>query len=325
MVRTQGLTEISGNCLSKERVVVTGGAGFIGSHLVEALSKQYSVLILDNFSTGTMKNLDASRSSDVKVVRGDIRDPSLIRATLRHAMAVFHEAARVSVTRSVKDPALTNDVNVNGTLNLLIASVKNRVKRFVFASSSSVYGEKHTPSKREDMVPTPISPYGVSKLSAESYCRAFYRTYGLETVSLRYFNVFGPRQRLGPYTGVITTFIKRASKKQPPVIYGDGTQTRDFTYVTDVVQANLLALESHDAAGEAFNIGTGTSTTVDDLAKSVIRLCHQPKLRIVRKPARPGDILHSRADISRARKVLGYKSHVKLEEGLQHVVNWMNR
>ena len=311
--------------MSRERVVVTGGLGFIGSHLTEVLSKQYEVLVLDDFSTGNLRNLANMQRKNIRIVRGDIRNPALAKSALQKAKAVFHEAARVSVTRSVKDPELTNDVNVNGILNLLIAAVKNRVERFIYASSSSVYGEKRTRLKRENIPLTPISPYAVSKLAAENYCMAFQKTGRLKTVALRYFNVYGPRQRLGPYTGVITTFLNKATRGESPIIFGDGNQTRDFTYVTDVVQANLLSLDSEDAAGEAFNVGTGVSTSVNHLASSVLRVCHQPKLRIVRKQARPGDILHSQADITKARRILGYKPQVKLEEGLDNVVSWMKR
>jgi nucleoside-diphosphate-sugar epimerase len=310
--------------VTKSRVMVTGGAGFIGSHLVEALSRRHSVVVLDNFSTGKLRNLSAVKSSSVRIVRGDIGDRRMVARVLRGARTVFHQAARVGVTPSVANPILTNDVNVNGTLNLLKAAVKNHVERFIFASSASVYAERPALPKREDMVPEPISPYGVSKLAAENYCKTFYKTYGLETVSLRYFNVYGPRQTIGPYSGVITTFTDRIKKGKQPIVFGDGSQIRDFTFVSDVVQANLLAMENDAAAGEIFNIGTGIPTSINTLAKTILRLCGRPRLGISRQEKRPGEVVHSLGDISRARRVLGYRPKVRLDDGLRLVIGSLN-
>jgi len=304
----------------RQKAVVTGGAGFIGSHLVDALLRNFDVTVLDDFSSGKLSNLPrVKHQRGLKIIRGDIRNKTTVSAALKNAYVVFHEAAKVSVLRSVENPILTNDVNVNGTLNLLHSAVKNRVTRFVYASSSSVYGEQGRVPKNENMRPMPLSPYAVSKLSAESYCRAFYKTYGLKTVSLRYFNVYGPRQRTGPYSGVITLLVKRARKGLPAIIFGDGEQTRDFTYVSDVVQANLSAMEKVDSAGDVFNIGTGSSVSINSLARTIYEIHSGRGIAVERRSPRPGDVRYSRADISKARKVLGYSPRVSLREGLEHI------
>lgn len=304
-----------------QKAVVTGGAGFLGSHIVEALIEQnFQVFVLDDFSSGTVSNLKrVAGHSRLTIARGDIRESRIVQHLLRHTNVVFHEAADVSVSRSVRNPGQTNDVNVNGTLNLLRSAVKNRVGRFINASSASVYGDQGAIRNSEEMCPRPLSPYAVSKLSAENYCQAFCDTYGLETVSLRYFNVYGPRQRTGPYSGVITSFFKRTKAGMAPVIYGDGRQTRDFIHVSDVVQANLLAMDSDRAVGNVFNIGTGQSVSINSLAKTIIDLSGRRGLRPSMKGAKPGDVKHSCADTTKSKRLLDYAPRVSLPEGLRSI------
>jgi len=303
-----------------QRVLVTGGAGFIGSHLVDRLREGgMRVGVLDDLSTGAMRNLDGHRG--IVFHRVDIRDGGAVRKVVRDYQVILHQSALVSVTRSVEEPLLVNQVNVGGTLNLLKAAVDSHVERFVYASSSSAYGDTEALPKVESMPTTPSSPYGVSKLAAESYCRAFAKVYGLKTVSLRYFNVYGPRQKAGFYSGVIPTFITRALGGKPPVIYGDGTQTRDFTFVEDVVQANILALKSHSiSGGEVFNIASGRVTSVERLASTIAGLVGRPNLRAEHVEARKGDIRASYADITKARRELGYRPRYSLLSGLERTI-----
>lgn len=290
---------------------------------MEALLPNHVVTVLDNFSSGKLSNLSRVRKHrNLRLVSGDIRNFSTVQDAIRHSEVVFHLAARVSVPLSIREPRPTNDVNVTGTLNVLQASINNKVKKLVYSSSSSVYGESIHLNKTENARPMPISPYGASKLAAENYCVAFSKTYGLQTVSLRYFNVYGPRQRSGQYSGVISSFVSRVIAGKPPVIFGDGRQARDFTFVSDALNANLLAMETHDVDGEVVNIGTGMATSVKDLAKAVTQLCGKNGLKIAYKPRRPGDILRSCADIRKARRVLGYQPSVKLKEGLTRVIDW---
>jgi nucleoside-diphosphate-sugar epimerase len=304
------------------KVLVTGGAGFIGSHIVDALiASDIQVGILDDLSTGEKKNLppDASR---VSIHQGDIRDEAFVTETVKGYDAIIHEAALVSVTRSVEDPHRTNSVNIDGTLNLLVAAKDANVRRFIYASSSSVYGETETLPKVETMITSPISPYAVSKLSAENYCRVFASVYGLPTVSLRYFNVFGPRQKYGPYSGVIPAFVRRVMSGKPPIIFGDGLQTRDFTFVQDVVSANLLSLQTAVTPGEVFNVSAGRQVSLNELAASVTKLMGRPDLGVEHAEPRKGDIWHSYADITKARLILGYAPRFSLEEGLDQVIGW---
>jgi len=302
--------------------LVTGGAGFIGSHLVEALLKSgQAVRVLDDFSTGSRQNL-APFVRDIKLIEGDIRDPDTVLRAVRGVDVVFHEAAVPSVPRSVQEPRFTHDVNVNGTLNLLLAAKDNKVSRFVYASSSSAYGDTPTLPKTEDMSPAPQSPYAVQKLMGEYYARVFYLVYGLPTVALRYFNVFGPRQDpSSEYSAVIPRFITRLMEKKPPLIYGDGSQTRDFTYIENVVSANLLAVESDPCVGHVMNISTGQSVDLIGLAAavgSVMGIGIDP----VYEPTRDGDIKHSFGDIAKAKKLMGYTVIVGLEEGLSRTIKW---
>ncbi|HJW74133.1 MAG TPA: SDR family oxidoreductase [Thermoleophilia bacterium] len=297
--------------------LVTGGAGFIGSHVVEELLRRgHGVRILDNFSTGRRSNI-AHVSDDIEVVEGDLRSYERVHAAVRGTDRVIHLAALPSVPRSVQDPLTSNETNVTGTLNTLLAARDENVSRVVLASSSSVYGANDGMPKREDMVPQPISPYGVSKLAAEQYGRAFSSVYGLETVALRYFNVFGPRQDPNSqYSGVVPIFIRAAQERRECVVYGDGLQSRDFTYVTNVVDATLKAATVEGAGGAICNIGCGAAFTVLDLIAAVSKAAgHELRTRF--EPPRPGDIKHSFADISLARSVLGYEPTVGFEQGVE--------
>jgi len=305
------------------RVLVTGGGGFIGSHLVDRLlGEGFEVVVLDDFSSGRVENLKHHFGRDGFVfVRGDVRDRDVVGRVVEGVDVVFHLAALVSVPVSVEDPVLVEDVNVGGTLNVLKACVDAGVKRFVFAGSCAVYGEGCGVPRCEDDVLDPISPYGVSKLAGEFYCRVFYRVYGLETVVLRYFNVYGPRQVYGPYSGVISIFISRLLEGKPPVIFGDGSQVRDFVYVKDVVEANFLAMFSKNAVGGVFNVGSGRCTSINELAGLLIELMGVDVEPVYSDP-RPGDIRYSCADIGRARKVLGFEPRVDLRDGLLETIVW---
>jgi len=298
-------------------VLVTGGAGFIGSHLVDRLvAEGHKVRVLDNLSTGHLANLRGHLGRRrIHLIRGDIASPSALRRALGDVDVVFHEAAQSSVSKSIANPLLTNQTNTTGTLMLLEASARRGVDRLICASSSSVYAEQGKGPIREDSTAkSPPSPYAVSKAAAEQYCLTFHRLGKLDTVCLRYFNVYGPRQRYNPYSGVITIFVNRLRKNRPPVIYGDGKQTRDFVSVHDVVEANMLAMSSKKAAGGIFNVGTGTRTTINELAKMMIRASGKRNLRPVHAAARPGDIRDSCADIGKAHRILGYSPTVTLRD-----------
>jgi len=302
-------------------VLVTGGGGFIGSHIAELLLREgYEVGVLDNFTHGSRENL--AQLHNVRVHTVDILDTNLVKETVSRYDAIVHEAALVSVARSVEDPIRTSMVNVDGTLNMLTAARDSGVKRFVYASSSSVYGESVILPKTESMKPQPISPYAVSKLAAENYCRVFAEVYGLRTVCLRYFNVYGPRQKHGPYSGVIPAFVKAVMRGEPPVIFGDGKQTRDFTYVEDAANANLLCLRKEVESGTVFNVGAGSQVLLNELVSTVERLMGRSELGVRYAPPRPGDIRDSYADISLAESVLGYAPHFSLELGLKNVIAW---
>jgi nucleoside-diphosphate-sugar epimerase len=310
------------------KVLVTGGAGFIGSHIVDRLMAEgHDVGVLDNFATGDMRNLAKHLSQRIAIHDVDIRDYDAIRKVVQEYRSVIHQAALNNVTRSVDDPGLVNDVNVTGTLNLLRASVEHDIERFVYASSSTVYGETETLPKRESMGTVPSSPYGASKLAAENYCRVFAKVHGLKTVSLRYFNVYGPRQKggFGYYTGVIPSFIRWASEGRAPTIYGDGSQTRDFTFVQDVVDANVLSLTSpRIIGGEVYNIAGGRTISINELALMVTSLLNRPDLQPVYVEARKGDIKASYADISKATDGLGYRPKFSLTRGLAETVAWFS-
>ena len=304
------------------RYLVTGGAGFIGSNTVDELVRRgHDVVVLDDLSTGKAENLSEVKEK-VELLRHSVTDLDRVREACRGVDCVLHLAARTSVPRSVKDPLETNRVNVDGTLNVLVAARDANVKRVVFAGSSSVYGETPTLPKREDMPPAPISPYGLSKLAGEMYGQVFQRCYGLEFVSLRYFNVFGPRQDPGsPYSGVLSLFNAAILNGTQPNVYGDGEQSRDFTYVGNAVEANLLACEAKRAAGLAINIGTGSRYTLNQTLALLEKITGRPA-KAKYGPPREGDIRDSQADISRAKDVLGYTPRFGFEEGLKDTWEW---
>ncbi len=309
------------------RILVTGGAGFIGSHLTDRLLNEgFEVTVFDNLDTGRLDNIAHHQGrKDFNFIKGDIRDFNLVKKTMKNIDVVFHEAALASVVLSVKNPLLTNDINVTGTLNLLKASSDLHVKRFIYASSAAVYGDTPSPQKREDMTPNPTSPYGVSKLAAENYVKLFHKVYGLETVSLRYFNVYGPRQRFdiqSAYGGAITIFTNRLLRNLPPTIYGDGEQTRDFVYIQDVVEANMLALNTKNAAGEVFNIGTGINVSLNQVANTLKEIMNRKNIKNVHADPRPTDIKHGYADINKAQRILGFYPKVPTKEGLTKLVKW---
>lgn len=303
-----------------KNVIVTGGAGFIGSHLAGLLAnRDYHVIILDDLATGKMSNVESLlKKTNVEFIQGSIIDLPLLQQLFQGVDFIFHQAAIPSVPRSIEDPSASHNVNVTGTLNVLLAARDNNVSKVVYASSSSVYGDTPELPKVEDMPTSPLSPYAVTKLAGEYYCRVFHRTYGLPTVCLRYFNVYGPKQDTeSQYAAAIPKFIMRIAKKNSPIIFGDGEQTRDFTFVKDVAEANLLTVES-DVTG-IFNIARGTRVTINQLVQVVIGIMGSNNVKPVYDKPRPGDIRHSLADISKA-KTFGYKPRYSLEEGLKETI-----
>lgn len=304
--------------------LITGGAGFIGSHIVEELLRRgENVRVLDNFSTGKRENIVnilrnlPSQKANLDVIEGDIRSYHTVREAVDGIDFILHQAALPSVPRSVKDPITTNEVNVVGTLNILEAARDSGVKRVVYASSSSVYGNSSVIPKSEDMKPAPLSPYAVSKLAGEEYCKVFTAIYELETVVLRYFNVFGPRQDpTSQYSAVIPKFTEAISNDKPPLIYGDGEQSRDFTYVLNVAKANLLAVKIPGIAGEVFNIACGKRITVNALFETIGEFLNSDVRPIYNEP-RQGDIRHSQASIEKAIKILHYAPEISFTEGIK--------
>ena len=309
---------------------MTGGAGFIGSHLVERLLRDHpdaGVRVLDDFSTGALRNLPFAPAAGrrLEIVRGDIRDLPTVERVAAGAHVVFHQAAMRSVPRSVADPLGANDHNVNGTLNVLEAARRTGVRRVVYASSSSVYGDRPDLPKREDQPAEPISPYAASKLAGEQYAAVWHRLYGVETVGLRYFNVFGPRQDpASEYAAVIPRFILWALEGTPLEVHGDGTQSRDFTYIDNVVDANCLAAEAPAAAGLAFNVGCGERVSLLQIVARLEELIGHPVTRR-HTPARLGDVPHTLADIERAKDLLGYTPRVSFDEGLRRTLDYFRR
>ena len=301
--------------------LVTGGAGFIGSHLAEALVRRdHQVRVVDSLITGKRHNL--AHVQGVEFIEGDLTDPAVCAQAVRGMEFVLHQAAIPSVPRSVEDPVTSHRANVDGSLNLLMAARNAGVRRLVYAGSSSAYGDTPTLPKREDMPVNPRSPYALQKLVGEQYCRLFAELYGLETLTLRYFNVFGPRQDPGsPYSGVISLFATRLLERRRPTIYGDGTQTRDFTYVANVVDGVLRACEAPRAAGDVINVATGDRISLNDLLRTMNRILGT-NLEPILAPPRAGDIAHSQADITKARALLGYTPLVPLDEGLRHTLDW---
>lgn len=305
--------------------LITGGAGFIGSNIAERLLKDgHRVRILDDFSTGRQENLQGL-DGDLQVIRGDIRDMAAVRKASEGVDYVLHQAALPSVQRSVEDPILANEVNITGTLNVLVAARDAGVKRIVCAASSSAYGDTPSLPKREDMLPAPLSPYAINKLTGEYYCRAFYQLYGLETVALRYFNIFGPKQDpASHYAAVIPIFTRRFLEGKAPTVYGDGEQSRDFTYIDNAVSANLLACTAPEAPGRVFNIACGERFTLNELLDRIRGIMGHTLPAEYAAP-RQGDVKHSLADISLAEKYLGYKPLVSFDEGLKKTVEWFSK
>lgn len=304
------------------KALVTGGGGFIGSHLVRRLLDEgHDVRVLDNFATGRRENLLEILDA-IELIEGDIQSDERAHTAVRGCELVFHNAALPSVPRSIQDPLTSNAVNVIGTLNVLLAARDGEVRRVIFSSSSSIYGASEQLPKREDMPTLPISPYAVGKLAAEGYNRAFSEVYDLETVCLRYFNVFGPRQDpLSQYAAVIPNFITAFIRKEPPKVFGDGEQTRDFTYVDNVVQANVLAAEAERVSGSNYNVAVGERISLNQIIDQLRQLTGLD-LDPIYAPARSGDVRHSLADISRATRDLGYVAQVRFEEGLQRTLEF---
>jgi UDP-glucose 4-epimerase len=304
------------------KVLVTGGAGFIGSNLVRGLlSEGHAVRVIDNFATGYRRNL-ADILDDIELIEGDLQSYERAHNAVKGCEVVFHEAALPSVPRSVQDPLTTNAVNVTGTLNVLLCARDEGVRRVIYASSSSAYGNSQENPRCEEQRPDPVAPYAVAKLAGEHYCQAFTRVYGMETVSLRYFNVFGPRQDpASQYSAAIPRFIGAIAAGIPPTVFGDGLQTRDFTYVGNVVDANMLAMSAPVRGPEMVNVGSGTSVTVRDLV-AMIAECMGRETEPLFEGERVGDVRDSVADVSRAREVLGYLPRVGLKEGLTHTIEW---
>lgn len=303
--------------------LVTGGAGFIGSSIASALTASGArVRVIDDLSTGYSENLDEI-GGDIDFVRASVADETALRRALEDVELVFHEAAIPSVPRSIENPRQTHTASVDSTFSLLLASKEKKVRRLIYAASSSAYGDQPTLPKREDMLPDPLSPYAVAKLVGEYYCQVFTRVYGLETLSLRYFNVFGPRQDpSSQYSGVISRFISALLQDQPPVIYGDGEHSRDFTYIDNVVEANLKAAQTNKGLGSVINVATGQRVSLNQLLHEIKDLTGKGDVNVDYQQPRAGDVVHSLADISRAREFLGFEPRVGLREGLQLTINW---
>jgi len=309
------------------KVLVTGGAGFIGSNLTEALlKKEHSVRVLDDFSTGKRENLIFGKEyPSLEIIDGDIRNLAICQKAMKDIEYVFHQAALPSVQRSVEDPLGSNAVNSQGTLNILLSARDAGVKRVIYASSSSIYGDTPTLPKKEEMPANPLSPYALQKYIGEQYCRLFYQLYRLETVSLRYFNIFGPKQDpASVYSAVIPRFIDALLKGHPPLIFGDGEQSRDFTYIDNVVQANLLAMSAEHLHGEAINIACGKRVSLNQLL-NILKEIVGSKVSPTHEGARKGDVKHSLADINKGKKILNYDPQVGIEMGLKKTVEFFQK
>ena len=305
------------------KVLVTGGAGFIGSNLADELIKQGAkVTIIDSLITGFRENLDEI-SGNFDFIEGDLNDIAKIEKALQDVEIVFHQAALPSVPRSVDNPLETHQACVNGTFNLLLKSKEAGVRRVVYAASSSAYGNQPTLPKHESMIPEPLSPYAAAKLMGEYYCQVFYRVYGLETLCLRYFNVFGPRQNpSSQYSGVISRFTDALMSSKTPIIYGDGETSRDFTYVANVVNANIKAAQTTKGLGESVNVANGERITLNELLEVLKKITDKTNIQAEYLPERAGDVKHSQADNTRAKDWLGYEKLVDLEEGLVKTIDW---
>ena len=327
-MRTRSESATAGKCYNRrvaDLFLVTGGAGFIGSHLVERLlADGVRVRVLDNFSTGARANLPFARTAGrrLEVIRGDIRNRAVVERAARGVRVVFHQAAMRSVPRSVKDPLGANENNVTGTLNVLEAARRARVARVVYASSSSVYGDRPDLPKREEQPPAPISPYAVSKVAGEQYAAVWTRLFGVETVGLRYFNVFGPRQDpKSEYAAVVPRFILWGLRGKPLEVHGDGAQSRDFTYIDNVVEANLLAARTAGVGGEVFNVGCGDRVSLLEMIAKLEAILGR-RLLCKHVPPRPGDVPHTLADVSKGKRLLGYSPLVPFDEGLRRTVEY---
>ena len=303
-------------------VLVTGGAGFIGSHLTTELAERgHSVRVLDDFSTGRRDNL-AHLEDRFDLIEGDIRDPAKCREACAGIEFIFHQAAIPSVPKSVDDPQASHDANINGTFNILCAAVEGKVRRFIYAASSSAYGDTAESPKHERIRPEPLSPYAVQKLTGEQYARAFFQCFGLETISMRYFNVFGARQAPGSeYAAAIPAFVSAILRGEPPIVYGDGEQTRDFTYIDNVVHANILAMEADRTCAEVVNVACGRAISVNQVITAINRLLGT-QVAPRHAPPRRGDVLHSCADVSLAKELLGYRPLVSFEDGLSLAIDY---
>jgi UDP-glucose 4-epimerase len=310
------------NIIENKHVLITGGGGFIGSNLVEELSKNNKVSIIDNLSTGKRNNI---QNFDVNFIKGSITDLNTLKMICKDVDYIFHLAALASVPRSVKEPKIVNEVNITGTVNVLIAAKDLNIKKVVFASSSAVYGDTPTLPKIETMQPNPLSPYAVSKLSGEYYCKVFYEVYGLPTSSLRFFNVYGPKQDpKSEYAAVIPKFIQQIQNNNPPLIYGDGKQSRDFTFVKDVVRAVINAAYSNEANGQVINVAAGKRITIEDLAIKISKLMGKD-LSPEFTDERPGDIKHSWADINKAKSIIDYEPRYSIDDGLTETINFFKK
>jgi nucleoside-diphosphate-sugar epimerase len=308
------------------KVLVTGGAGFIGSNLADELIRQGAkVTIIDNLVTGFKENLDEIQG-DFDFVEGDINDEATLSKAIDGCQIVFHQAALPSVPRSVDNPAETHDACINATFRLLVKARDVGIKRFIYAASSSAYGDQPTLPKVETMRPEPLSPYAAAKLAGEYYCQVFHRVYGLETFSLRYFNVFGPRQNPSSmYSGVISRFVDALYSEQQPVIYGDGEQSRDFTYVANVINANIEAAQAPAGFGEVINTANGERITLNELLNTLKLIADKHDVQADHQPERKGDVKHSQADNSRAVELIGYKKLIGLEDGLRKTIDWWKK
>lgn len=318
---------LKGNNLKDLRILITGVAGFIGSNIAEELLKKGAIVTgIDNLYTGSIENIkEIIENPNFKFIKADIRNINDIFEATRDINVIFHEAAQTSVPESIEKPDFCNEVNVVGSLNILNCARRNNVDKVVFASSAAIYGDDPRLPKKEDMYAQPKSPYGVSKLSAEAYMIAFNQTYGMNTTCLRYFNVYGPKQRNSPYSGVLSIFISKIFNNENLVIFGDGTQTRDYVYVKDVVKANVLSIERKKSMGKVINIGTGIQIDLNTVAKLLQKLCNKTELKILYNEKRGGDIQNSVADIGLAKEVLGYKPEYDVEKGLKEYIDFYKK
>ena len=314
-----------GKILKNKKIIITGGAGFIGSNIARTLFEDNEIIILDNFLSGRLKNItDLVEDNFISFVSGSIMDKELLKKTFKNADYIFHLAAIPSISESIEDPFHTSEINVAGTINILYASLMNDIKKVIFASSAAIYGNMVDVPNKENMIPYPTSPYAIQKLSGEHYCRIFYEIYGLPTTSLRYYNVYGPNQNpYSDYAAVIPKFINNVIKNESPIIFGDGNQTRDFIFVQDIVEANLLAAENKASNGKSINIATGKAISIGGLAQEIISTAAKT-IRPKYVKARKGDIRHSLGDVSLAKEILGFEAKCSLKKGLSETIWWLD-